>query len=321
MTSRPLIVRLRNWVGDVILGVPALKLLTSHGYQLHLVGKGWAPALLAGEDWPVHVRPAGTGDSVRQLRELRRAAQMVDPAFDRRVNALVLPTSFSSALHMRLAGLRALGYAQEARGFLLARSVPISYGGSALVSYWELACRLLGITQPPPPEIGLKVAGADVERADALLRTHGVAPGFIVICPFAGGTFEKLDKSWPLFPQFARALLATGRQVVACPGPGEEQTLREQYPGVIALDGVKLGPYAAIIRRSELLVSNDTGPGHLAAAVGARVVSVLGPTKAQQWAPWGPTVTVVQRPQSPGRIEWPDVDEVMERVSALAATS
>jgi heptosyltransferase-2 len=294
MTSRPLIVRLRNWVGDVILGVPALKLLTSHGYQLHLVGKGWAPALLAGEDWPVHVRPAGTGDSVRQLRELRRAAQMVDPAFDRRVNA---------------------------RGFLLARSVPISYGGSALVSYWELACRLLGITQPPPPEIGLKVAGADVERADALLRTHGVAPGFIVICPFAGGTFEKLDKSWPLFPQFARALLATGRQVVACPGPGEEQTLREQYPGVIALDGVKLGPYAAIIRRSELLVSNDTGPGHLAAAVGARVLSVLGPTKAQQWAPWGPTVTVVQRPQSPGHIEWPDVDEVMQRVTALAATS
>ena len=46
MQTRPLIVRLRNWVGDVILGVPALKLLASHGYQLQLIGKGWAPALL-----------------------------------------------------------------------------------------------------------------------------------------------------------------------------------------------------------------------------------------------------------------------------------
>jgi heptosyltransferase-2 len=42
MQPRPLIVRLRNWVGDVILGVPALNLLASRGYQLQLVGKGWA---------------------------------------------------------------------------------------------------------------------------------------------------------------------------------------------------------------------------------------------------------------------------------------
>ena len=96
-----------------------------------------------------------------------------------------------------------------------------------------------------------------------------MAPGFVVICPFAGGTFEKLDKTWPQFPQFTRELLATGRQVVACPGPGEETVLREHYPGVMALEGVKLGAYGAILRRAALLVSNDTGPGHLAAAVGA----------------------------------------------------
>jgi len=318
MTSRPLIVRLRNWVGDVILGIPALKLLASHGHQLQLVGKGWADALLAGEGWPVHVRPPGGWAAVQQLRELRRAARSADPAFDRRDNAVVLTTSFSSALEMRLAGLRAVGYSQEARGFLLARSVPITYGGPALVAYWELACRFLGITQPPPREIGLRLASSDVAQADALLRAHGVEPGFIAICPFAGGTFEKLDKAWPGFPEFTRTLRALGRRVVACPGPGEEAALREHYPGVVALEGVKLGAYAAILQRAALLVSNDTGPGHLAAAVGARVLSVLGPTKPEQWAPWGPTVTIVQRPQSGERVEWPGVDEVMQRVTALA---
>jgi len=40
MAPRPLIVRLRNWVGDVVLTVPALRPLQSHGYELELVGKG-----------------------------------------------------------------------------------------------------------------------------------------------------------------------------------------------------------------------------------------------------------------------------------------
>jgi len=319
MQTRPLIVRLRNWVGDVILGVPALDLLASHGYQLQLVGKAWAPALLAGQGWPTHVRPSSWRARVAQLRQLRREATALDSRFDARENALVLPTSFSGALEMRLAGLRAVGYGQEARGFLLARSEPITYGGHALISYWELACRMLRIEQAPPASIGMRLAPADVERADALLRERGVEPGFMVICPFAGGTFEKLDKTWPRFPAFARALLDSGRQLIACPGPGEEALLRERYPGVMSLDGVKLGAYGALLKRAALLVSNDTGPGHLAAAVGGRVVSVLGPTKPEQWAPWGPTVTIVQRPQPPDATVWPEVDEVMERVRAVMA--
>jgi heptosyltransferase II len=319
MEPRPLIVRLRNWVGDVILGVPALQLLASHGYQLQLVGKGWAPALLAGQGWPIHVRPSTWRERVAQLRSLRRTAQALDRGFDARENALVLPTSFSGALEMRLAGLRAVGYGQEARGFLLARSEPITYGGHALISYWELACRFLRLEQPPPLSIDLRVATADAEQADALLRQHGIAPGFIVICPFAGGTFEKLDKTWPHFPAFARMLVATGHQVIACPGPGEETLLREHYPGVISLEGVKLGAYGAVLQRAALLVSNDTGPGHLAAAIGAPVLSVLGPTKPEQWAPWGPTVRIVQRQQRGGVTAWPEAAEVKHEVDSLLA--
>lgn len=312
MPPRPVIVRLRNWVGDVILGVPAIQLLAHHGYSPQLVGKGWARPLLAGMGWPTEVRPAKLGDRVTQLRAMRRAARAIDPDFDRRDNAMVLPTSFSSALEMRLAGLRAVGYSQEARGWLLRRSEPITYGGHALTSYWELACRFLRIEQPAPASIGLHTAPADLDRADALLREHGLAPGFVVICPFAGGTFEKLDKTWPRFPEFTRALLASGRQVVACPGPGEEGIVQASHAGVTMLAGVNLGVYAGILRRCALMVSNDTGPGHLAAAVGTRVLSVLGPTKPEQWAPWGPDVHVMR-----SWPEWPAPEEVLRRARTL----
>ncbi|MFO1219801.1 MAG: glycosyltransferase family 9 protein [Burkholderiaceae bacterium] len=312
MPSRPLIVRLRNWIGDVILGLPALQLLAEHGYDLQLVGKGWAASLFAGHGWPVATRAGTLRERVAQLRALRRAARDADPGFDRRENMLLLPHSFSAAMEARLAGLKAVGYAQEARSWLLARAEPITYGGHALVSYWELGCRFVGVQRTAPQRIALRTREADQQRADALLREHGLAPGFVAICPFAGGTFEKLDKKWPAFPDFARQLLQRGHRVVIVPGPGDEAVVREHYPGVTAIGGIDLGVYGALLRRCGVMVSNDTGPAHLAAAVDARVLSVLGPTKPEQWAPWGTDVHIVKR--WPG---WPGTDEVMQRLQEL----
>jgi len=138
-----------------------------------------------------------------------------------------------------------------------------------------------------------------------------VHPGFIVICPFASGQVAKQDKAWPAFSDFSRALLERGRDVIACPGPGEEWIVAAQHPGVKRFDGVRLATYGAILRRAALMVSNDTGPAHLAAAVGAPTLSVLGPTDPAQWAPWGPTVELVRSAS-----EWPTVGEVLARVDA-----
>jgi heptosyltransferase II len=311
----PTLVRLRNWVGDVILGVPALRLLQAHGHDLTLVGKPWARALLAGEGWPVHARAGKLVDRVAQLRQLRREACAVDPGFDRRENALILPTSFSAGLEMRLAGLNAVGYDQEARGLLLRRAVARDrVARHELVGYWNLACRFLGITAEPPSSIDLATAPADQAAADALLAQHGVNSRFVVVCPFAGGLVDKQEKTWPLFADFTRELLHAGHTVLACPGPGEESIVTEGHPGVLMLPGVKMGVYGGLLRRSAGVVSNDTGPGHLAAAVGAPLLSVLGPTQPEQWAPWGPTVQVVRR--WPG---WPQVDEVLLAFEAQMA--
>ena len=318
MPPKHLIVRLRNWIGDVVLGVPALQLLERHGYTLHLIGRPWAGALLGGHGWDIHTRPAKLRERVAQLRTLKAALEQDEPGFARRENALSLPHSFSAALDFRLAGLEAVGYGQEARSFLLARSEPITYGGHALISYWELACRFLRIAlTPPPPEIGLAVAPQKLAQAQALLAAHGVAPGFVVICPFAGGTFEKLDKCWPLFAQFAREAPARlGRPLLLYPGPNELEASRRDYPDAVILQGADLGVYGALLALAALVVSNDTGPAHMAAAVGTPVLSVLGPTKPEQWAPWGTQVHIEQRFP-----EWPSVATVLARAQSLLAAT
>jgi heptosyltransferase-2 len=316
--ARPLIVRLRNWVGDVVLGVPMLQRLSDAGYAPWLLGRGWAADLLAGHGWPVQTLAADWRGRVAQLRTLRARAQAADAGFARqRVQALCLPYSFSSALEMRLAGLRALGHAHEGRGWLLAQRVPRTRDRHELEVYWQLGSALLGAEAPPPAAIGLRLAPAHVDAARALQAAHGLVPGgYVVICPFAGGTWAHQDKTWPDFPAFAAGeLAALGRPVVVCPGPGEEDQARRDFAAARVLPGVKLGAYAALLRDAALMVSNDTGPGHLAAAVGAPLVSVLGPSDPALWRAWGPRVTLVG-----GGGAWPARGQVLDAVrQALAA--
>ena len=314
----PLIVRLRNWVGDVLLGLPMLQRAADAGYDLHLVGKGWARDLLAGHGWPVHVLPARFGERLRLLRQLRddtagaRRAASAAARGGRRIDALCLPYSFSSALEFRLAGLRAIGHAYEGRSLLLSRAVPRPQGVHELEVYWHLGSALLGADAPPPTAIGLQTSVQHRAQAASLQATHGLAPGYVMVCPFAGGTWSGEDKTWPAFADFvARVLPAFGRRVVVCPGPGEEAAAHAHFGSATVLEGVGLGAYAALLQDAALMISNDTGPGHIAAAVGAPLLSVLGPSDPALWRAWGPSVTLLK-----GAAGWPDVDTVRDAVAA-----
>jgi heptosyltransferase-2 len=64
------------------------------------------------------------------------------------------------------------------------------------------------------------------------------------------------------------------------------------------------------------MISNDTGPGHLAAAVGAPLISVLGPSDPALWRAWGPTVQVLR-----GAGTWPAMGVVMDAVARTLAVA
>ena len=120
-----LVVRLRNFVGDVVLSVPTLRRLSEAGCALHLIGKVWAKPLLAGFGWPVHTLAGDLPGRIGQWRRLRhdlRAPEVCTPP--RRPDSIVFPYSFGSALEARLAGWRPLGFAYEGRPWLLGRAPP-----------------------------------------------------------------------------------------------------------------------------------------------------------------------------------------------------
>ena len=196
----PLIVRLRNWVGDVTLSLPLLQRLAGHGHELVLVGKGWARELLAGQGWPVHVLPKTALERVRLLRRLR--AEHPGTAKRQGINALCLPDSFSSALEFRLAGLRALGHAWEGRGLLLGQAVPRPRGVHELQVYWQLGDALLGQRAALPERIELQPSAEQMAQAQALRTQLGIESDCVLICPFAGGTWDQQDKTWPAFAEF-----------------------------------------------------------------------------------------------------------------------
>jgi heptosyltransferase-2 len=302
---RPVIVRLPNWVGDVVMSLPALSHLAQAGYTPVLVGTGWARSLLAGYGWEFHPRAGAFRAWVAQLQELHRRAARQDAGFGARLNTLLLTNSFSSAFEAWLARLRPVGYRQDARGWMLSGAVaqprdPVHES----TRFWHLATTLSGSEIPQPAQLRLQVAPLALQAADTLLAQHALGGHFACIVPFATGTLRGQSKAWPAFAPFARWLKQL-LPVVVVPGPGGESALAHaQYPEAISFEGVDLGAYAGILRRARLVVANDTGPAHIAAAVGAPLLSVLGPTDAVRHRPWGAHVNVVQ--QAP----WPTLEQV-----------
>lgn len=303
-SGNALFVRLCNWVGEAVLSLPALRRLEAAGYELHLYGKGWARALFEGTGWPVTARRGGITKTAAQLRALRQMLNAGRPS-----PALLMTNSFSSALEARLAGFAPSGYAREGRGIMLHHAYRLANFAHAAESYWHLAGCFLGAEAPFPASLGWTPASAQRARAQALIARHGLAPGsFVVLCPFSGPDDREHRKVWPGFKELCAALNNAHVPVVVCPGPGEEAATAQLK--AICLPEIDLGVYGALFELARSVVANDTGPGHLAAAAGARLISIHGPQSVAAWTPIGPRVRLFQN-------AWPAVDCIAE--AALAA--
>jgi heptosyltransferase-2 len=290
------------------MSVPALNLLSAHDFALTLVGRAWARDLFAAYAWPV--LPLSGGWRARAAF-LRGALGAAGPA----ARALLLTNSFGSALDFWLARRPAAGFATDARRLLLrpAFDVPARWAsGMHMVEYYHaLACVFTGHPAEPPPSLDLAVTGAARARVRAKLDAAGAGTDYVVLCPVAVGLHRGKVKAWDGFGRLCDALRSRGRVVVACPGPGEHDAVVAALPRAVILPATDVGTFAALLAASRLVVANDSGPGHVAAAVGARLVSVFGVTEPTRTRPWGTNVTLVGSDRG-----WPRYEEVEAAVEA-----
>lgn len=299
--AETLAVRLPNWVGDVVMALPALGRLHDAGFRLACFGRGWAADLLAGCPWTVETLPRGTLAAARCLRAsgARRG--------------VLFPNSLGSALSMRLAGVRAAGYAGEGRTPLLGLRLRKPRGLHEAEIFFVLATAAAaawGKGEPPAHAHGdsgktgplAYARGSDVgigkrivlplaerhhREADAALATAGVEGPFGVVCPLARGNVKGKTKIWPFWREFCAALSARGLRLAACPGPGETAACRDLATGAAVLEGLGLGACAAVLARARFAVANDSGPMHLADAAGTPTLGLFGVTDPARTRPWG----------------------------------
>lgn len=299
-----LLVRLPNHLGDTLMTLPALERLAASGRQLTLLGKGWARALFAAYPWPVEVAVDSGLASMRQWRSMKAASG----------EALLFTNSFGTAVSARLGGLTVTAYATDARGPFLSRAVIVPsrwHADMHTVEYYDaLAAAFLRDRMRLPPPLALRLTDAAHRKAAQLLRDGGVPDRFVVLCPGATGRHRGRDKTWSEFPALCRWLIERGEAVVGLPGPGERARFDEALPGATILPETDVASFGALLSRSRLVVANDSGPSHLAAAVGAPLVALFGVTEVEKTRPWSERATVVG-----SQAGWPRFDEVIAVVN------
>lgn len=291
-----IVVRGTNWLGDSVITIPAVRALRAlfPGSPITMLAPANLAELWENEGSIDRVIPVPGPSGLRDARALIGALRL-----DRYDLGVLFPNSFSSALLFFLGGVRArLGYATDGRSLLLTSRVPPPRGGGHQVHRYLALVRTLGPVEADPRP-SLRVPEPFRAWADALLRGRGIAPGRTIVGINAGSTYGEA-KCWPpeRFGALARMLRdRCGAAVLAVGGPREreraESVCAPPGPGAVNTAGeTTVMQLAALAARCAAFVSNDTGPMHLAAAVGAPVVAVIGPTDPGATGPLGEHVIV-----------------------------
>jgi len=286
-----------NWLGDAVMSLPTLESLRAMepGARISVLSRPSVAGLYAGLPYvdETIVPPARGKGKLRAwlglVRELRRRK------FDA---ALILPRSFSSALAPFTARIpRRIGYAGDGRSPMLTDAVPRDPDLLRVhrVRYYHHLLTAFG-TPPEPKPPALEVP----PEADRWAAEH-LPEGRRVVGINPGATYGEAKQWFPdRFIETGKRLAKKwGASIVVVGGPAErelgDQVASEIGSRAVSLAGrTDLPQLAAAIRRCALFLTNDTGPMHVADAVGVPVVAVFGPTDWIATPPYGKRHAIVR---------------------------
>jgi len=308
---RSVVVRGTNWVGDAVMTVPALRELRRvlPSARITLATRSWSRGIFADSDFvdEIFVHDP-TGHAFSDFR--RQVSQWRSAGFDL---AILFQNSFQAALTARSAGIPyRIGYSTQHRGFLLSSAIPLPswQGDRHEVFYYlniveHLERTLIGKSEllQHAPNLELSIAAEGSERGRAILSSAGLPNGspIVALCP---GSTNSRAKRWPAdrFAQLAELLVQhLGANILLIGAPDElEVSLRVaelmQTAPVMLTGATSLDDAVAVLSLVDVLISNDTGPAHISAALGTPTVVIFGPTNPVTTRPFSEAAVVVRNP-------------------------
>lgn len=302
------VVRTPNWVGDAVMSVPALRVLRRLLPDAHicLVSRpGTADIFIDGDfadDLLIYDR-SGLRSALGQIGEWKRRR------FDL---AVLFQNAFEAAVIAFLARVPArIGYKTDGRGFLLTHPVttPTWKDTRHEIFYYlnlvgEIGRAASGVlpAEASEPDFALLISNERTQKARDLLKAHDVKVSLplILLCP---GSVNSRAKRWPAerYAELADRFGETGATVALIGSPGELEvsekvSAKAVHPPLMLTGKTSVGDVAALIAVADLLVTNDTGPAHIGAAVGTPTVVIFGPTNPLTTGPFGPSGLIVRQP-------------------------
>ncbi len=294
-TTRRILVRANNWIGDVVLISPAVRALREHfpEARLAILGKRWVLEALSGNpyfddliEYDRRGRHAGLAGRLRLSAELRRGGR-----FDL---AILFQKAFDAAAIAWMAGARhRVGYATDARRALLTHALPLPPAGTHHAEIFLGLARAVGCpVRDARPFFHL--SERDRAGAEATLRRAGLAGARPLVALHVGAS--KPPRAWHLerFAELGRRLLAPhDARLIVLGAPGEVPLLESLVAGLppgsflIPDPSAGLRASAAILERCHLFIGNDSGPMHLAAALDVPTLGIFGPGLPRTTGPVG----------------------------------
>ncbi|WP_428940561.1 lipopolysaccharide heptosyltransferase II [Fontivita pretiosa] len=294
-----------NWIGDAVMATPMLRALRQLYPDAHIsyLLRRYVKPIYTGMPWAnklITYRTGRTKAKAGKGQFFDLAARLRARKFDL---AILLPNSFRSALVCKMAGInRIVGYERDGRGFLLTdKLLPVKDRGKFLPtpivkSYMGLV-QYLGWTER---DLRLELFVTDGERrqAEEILDRAGLdrelrrpaAAGLAPLILLNPGAQYGSAKCWlpEYFAQLADRLIDELGATVMISSTARERPIVDaisrnmRHAAVdLARAGLTLGALKEIVRRCDLMVTNDTGPRHIAAAFDVPVVTLFGPTHPQ----------------------------------------
>lgn len=291
-------------LGDFIVTLPALDAIkrTYPDAELILLAKPWVKEFLGGRPSPVDrvigIPPlAGVNDPGESKGEVLDTDSCAYPLEADRFCQAMQGEKLDIAIHMQGDGKSVNPFinkfsARMTAGMCnppaepLARFIPYVHYQSEILRNLEVAALIGAHAASIGFEPRIEVTESDEQETKSVRQLIKGKP-YIVIHPGA----DDLRRIWPAarFAGIANYLTEKGYEVVVTGTPKEEErvmkVIRSMNRSAIPCTWLGLGGLAALLQKSALVISNDTGPLHLARAVGARTVGIY-------WAPnvlnWGP---------------------------------